>query len=201
METEDANFIPAPTYSDKDSLLIRLDPVTVIKEVEKKLAGGYYLHVEVQDANTGQIKTDKKFISTGKALMNSEGIQNVINRVSSIVNRATVLGNLPDDGAVKDFMRQWQTELRKDIFKNFERYGIESCPMAINIISIATNFSYLFLTRLIGGREAESLRATHTISEVRNPPERKGLMGFSRMWYKWNHINAKNVNFHMVQEK
>jgi len=165
---------PTQYFPQKDdsSIRFRLDPSKILYEIQKKLQGSYTEYVWVE----GQL--EKKEHTIGKKLLNDEGIQKVMTHASSIINQATVLGNFKDSNEKNRFFLFWKKNLRKELYINKYNYGIETSSAVNHILIVVSAFADLFLTRLIGRKEAESLEKTHNIVENVNQEPRKGLLGF-----------------------
>lgn len=172
---EQYGYVPPKLNSDTDSLKFRLDPTNIILEIQKRLNGGYQ---KISITEQGTYKSE--FVKIGKKLLNDEGLQRVINKISSVVNQATVLGYLADVKEVKYFMISWRKDLRSELFNNLEKYGIENSISARHILDICSDFVYLFLTRLIERNESKSLQEIHSINEIRSSDDNKGFLGFKR---------------------
>lgn len=170
METEpEIHIPPRMNYGmDADSLKFRLNPEPILFEIEKKLKGGF---LEYGKDEKGEVKS--KWVTTGSQLMNDKGIQRIMNRASSVINHATVLGYFKDFNEYFKFMYIWRGAFRREIFMNRKEYGIERVPDIDHIISVVSDFAELFLTRLIGREESKALQRmvnvveTHTVGEAK----------------------------------
>src|SRR6056297_1651369 len=169
-ETENySNSQPYLKRLDESTIRIKIDPSPILFEIQKKLAGGYEEFYQDKDGN---LKSRWKQI--GKKLLNDEGIQKCMTHASSVINQATVLGNFKDSNEKNRFFLFWKKNLRKELYINKYNYGIETSSAVNHILIVVSAFADLFLTRLIGRKEAESLEKTHNIVENVNQEPRKG---------------------------
>lgn len=173
------NNYPAmsPPEQNHNSIKERLDPSLILFEIQKKLQGGYQ-RMFIDDT-TGKIKHE--WVTTGKKLLNDEGIQKVMSHASSIINQATVLGYFKDTGEKTRFFLFWKKNLRRELYVNKYDYGIDDATGVNHILITISSFADLFLTRLIGRKEAEALEKTYNVVENVQTDNQKGLnLGFRR---------------------
>jgi len=177
MDAQDSESAPQQQQpqQDQNTVRMRLDPREILFEIQKKLEGRhekYYLN------QNGVL--DSKTVQYGKRLLNDEGIQSVMNRAYSIINQATVLGYFKDENDKNRFFMAWKDDFRKELFINKYNFGMETPSNVIHVLNVVSYFADLFLTRLLGGREAEQLSKQHNIVERVDPGQDnpRNFLGF-----------------------
>src|SRR6056297_3226844 len=161
-ETENySNSQPYLKRLDESTIRIKIDPSPILFEIQKKLGGGYEEFYQDKDGN---LKSRWKQI--GKKLLNDEGIQKCMTHASSVINQATVLGFFKDSNEKNKFFLFWKKNLRKELYINKYTYGMESSSDVNHVLIVISAFADLFLTRLIGRKDAEALEKIYNVNEL-----------------------------------
>lgn len=155
---------------DESTIKTKIDPTPILFEIQKKLAGGYEEFYENKEGNL-----QSRWRNVGKKLLNDEGIQKCMTHASSIINQATVLGFFKDTHEKTKFFLFWKKNLRKELYINKFKYGMESASDVNHVLIVISAFADLFLTRLIGRKDAEALEKIYNVHEHIEPQRNRGF--------------------------
>lgn len=164
-----------PSYNSADSLRIRLDTETVLKEIEAHLKG--MVLTEHYNAETGRYEVQGKRVS--EPLANEEGQHRLLMWVRSRVNHACVQGNFSKQD-FKIHIADMMSNLNFDLHLNIKRWGIEESN-ARYIIYAVMDLVEEFLSRTVDNQERK-LFATSTESRHEKQKQSSWGLGGGKTW-------------------
>jgi len=167
-------------YVNASALRMRLDTSPIIESIELFLRGAKI--VIMQDESGGL--TSRKMI-TGTPKANDEGIQTLLNYITSVFNTAVVQGNFPSDSKgvcrmYDDYIEEINEELVKSIINNLYEWEIKEDDVDI-IVDFVMKLTIPFMTRLIDNKERESYGESltqNTVDRVRSVGDQKSPLTF-----------------------
>ena len=152
---------------DTSFMLHRLNTKDLVDQLRITLSGEIEEAYEVNN----EIKTIIKKV--GVPLVNSKGLNYIINWFKGIVNSQTVQGNLKDD-EYANLIAGYREQINDFVFINFNNWEIEE--WAYNpIIDVVMNTIKLFLTRTLYNKERDSYNKTFQETYSNGSQNRKGL--------------------------
>tara|TARA_R100000306_G_scaffold39301_1_gene38831 strand:+ start:589 stop:1182 length:594 start_codon:yes stop_codon:yes gene_type:complete len=160
-------FFNRPIADDSlGSLQYQLDNYDIIEDVI------HDLKKEVQIiGRDGKIIWQAKYGT--QALINEQGLGNIISTLKSRLNKIISLSDLPDE-VINRIVHDIHEDLTDDFYYNFEIYKIKDIATASMIISLVTDTVYSTLRKGYMGNYMKLLRSMHSIQEIqqgqiRNP--------------------------------
>jgi hypothetical protein len=162
--------VQALNYANESSIKIRLDVSNLLKDIELDLRGKMITYS--QDENTGRI--EKIEVTVGDPKANDKGVQTIMKCVKSIINVASIQGNLEKD-QYQDFLYQLNLDLNELIFVNMFKFGISDEDYK-GIIDDILNLAFLVISRTIDNKERESYSQTVKHTENQTIDNRRGLL-------------------------
>ena len=160
--------------SDTNILTLRLDTSPLIKDIEVFLRG-----TRLEKVNDEKGVTSFQQIEVGKPLMNSEGVQAIINYLRLTLSPHTVQGNFTDSD-YRFFVAEMDNNLSCNTMINLDRWDIDENDYDHINDSIISSVQ-LFVSRLIDNKERDSYNATMRSVESNTINEgNKGFLGIGR---------------------
>lgn len=114
-----------------------------------------------------------------RALLNKEGINNLLAIARSNIDKNTNLSEYQDKEII-NLMKHLHHTLRKHLVRNWDEYGINDSTVATEILEVVTNPIFSAYKRALGGAEKELISKTISSKEVlrEKESEKGGLGGF-----------------------
>ena len=152
-------FFNKPMADDSlGSLQYQLDNYDIIEDVI------HDLKKEVQVVNReGRVIWQAK--PNTQALINEQGLGNIISTLKSRLNKIISLSDLPDE-VINRIVHDIHEDLTDDFYYNFEIYQIKDIATASMIISLVTDTVYSTLRKGYLGNYMKLLRSMHSIQEI-----------------------------------
>ena len=125
-----------------------------------------------QNEKTGRI--EQKQISVGDAKANNKGVQSIMKCVKSVINIASIQGNL-EKQQYENFLSQLNLDLNELLFVNFHKFEIKEEDYK-SIIDDILNLSELVISRTIDNKERESYSQTVKHTENQTIDNRRGIL-------------------------
>jgi len=146
-------------YNEFNALKMRLDTSPLLEKVELFLRGAAFT---VQQNETGEIKTIRTSIGVPK--MNDDGIQTILNWLSTTVNPQTVQGNYYVDNAgfsfkYEQYIEEYHIELSTLIILNAYNWDVPDNETD-GIIKVILLLIQPYMTRLLENKERDSYSQT-----------------------------------------
>lgn len=104
------------------------------------------------DPSTGQVIIEKK--TTGKQMVNPEGLRSIMGRFANLVSSQTVQGSMNDDD-FWNFIANFREDFSLELFENMYKWGVEENYYNY-IVNRVTDTLRLFISRTIGNEERKS---------------------------------------------
>lgn len=162
-------------HSDFNSLSLRMDPSTILNDIEVYLKG-YYIQT-VLNEDTG--KTEVMEVSVGEPLVNKRGVQKLMFWLKSKFNSINTQMNL-SERQYWTFLKNSRIALARDLMINLKEYGLKETNYS-GIIDTVMEALQLYLTGTIGGFFMKNITPTMKTVETHTVGEREGrkkLLGF-----------------------
>lgn len=154
------NYTDSLGYNNISALQIRLSTDPIIEKIEIFLRGEKI--VATRDDN-GNIVTQR--VQFGKPKCNEEGIQSILNLVTSTFNSQTVQGNFTTEDMYWNYVQPFEISLIKTIMLNLYTWEIKIKDYSI-IVDTIMGFLIPFMSRLIKNGERDSYSNTMQIRET-----------------------------------
>jgi len=139
--------------SDSSFMRYRLDSEPILARIETFLKGTKRIMVRDPEGNFFEQEEE---IST--PLANRTGVNQLMNKLHTIINAQTVQGNL-DTNHYYELIAEWRGDLKDDLIMNCSEWGIEDNKLdyiANTIMAIVETF----FTRPINNKERDSYKET-----------------------------------------
>lgn len=146
-------------YTSSSALEIRLNTENLLLKIESFLRGGSYIMEE--DKDSGKIST--KFISQGDPKANREGVQSILNYLTSVFNPQVVQGNFTEDQYDK-YVLEVNINLLQIILTNCPRWEINDDDIEY-IIDFIMMIVIPYMSRTLDNKERESYADTFKTTE------------------------------------
>lgn len=136
---------------------IRLDTQDILDKIQAFLRGERVCYVETEAG----IRTELKKVGTPK--MNPDGVQSIMNWLTSTINAMTVQGNF-DENLFYIYIRKFMEDLAYNLILNSNKWGLADHDIELVQASIKTTI-VPFFSRLLGNKERESYTQTFVTKE------------------------------------
>jgi len=166
-------------FNSASALQIRLDPSSIIENVELFLSGK---KIVVEQDDAGKIAT--RHLEIGKPKANSRGIQAILNRIQLVINPQAVQGNFSCDSPslstkYEDYIYYIRCDFAETLMINLYEWDVEEEDYD-DIIDSIMNLIEPFMTRLIGNKEREGYADTFKTIESNKINENTGFNLFNK---------------------
>lgn len=159
-------------YNAASSLQIRLDPEPILRKIEFNLRG----YEEKIDVENGEPKVIIE--RTGVPMANNIGIQAIKSRVDTIINNATVQGNMTEE-EIGEYLCTTRQDFALDLIINAHVYGIK-LNYYNRIISMIYSMVVPYMTRTKNDGERRSYSTITNFESRSNEISRGGMNPFRR---------------------
>lgn len=157
-------------FIDNNILNLRLNNDVLLRDIEIFLSGK-----KIEKVIEGR-ETKFHEIKIGNPLMNSQGVQAIINYLRLTISPHTVQGNFTD-GDYRDFVKEMDDNLSCTITPNIDRWDINDDDYDHIIDSIMSSVQ-MFVSRLIDNKERDSYASTLRSVESNTVDSKGGLKIF-----------------------
>lgn len=146
-----------PQNMDDNTFRQRNDPAPLIQKFRLHLMNAYILEEHRENEDTGETITVKKFKfrKNTTPMANKEGVEGIINYLTTIINNHIVQGHLPTIDEFKDAMKNISKDLLTHFYDKQNDWGISDSNVDVLAVE-SVNMIYLFLSRTLFNKERES---------------------------------------------
>lgn len=170
-QTGRGNTVSNAFYQAEGIVKLRLDTKPLLDDIELFLRGQV---IEVIRDKVGRPKTQRAKV--GKAKANDQGVQDIMTKVTSIINPSVVQGNF-DIARFEEYIFECRMELSEMLFVNRMEYQIDVKDYNI-VIDFIMKLVEPYVSRLVDNLERESYSQTIRTVESATLEKRKGIMPF-----------------------
>lgn len=143
-----------------DSIIWRLEARDIVEQIEHHLKGEFLVDKEITIDDKLEI-IQEWTADPAAAVMNDQGVKSVVSLVQILVNKVTFLSNLDDDEII-DVCRDMHLAIARDVYNNWNDYGINKQPGPI--INEIMTLVFVGFKRAMGAGERTSLYALENIN-------------------------------------
>ncbi len=177
---------------DSNLIMWQLELDNILERIEHLLRGDI-VKVDKDENVTYEVPKDKSLI-----ILNSYGVQLIMNVTSFYLNRNTILSTYADN-RINEILYDLGNELADVIYINYEKMGMDTIEKKsrheILILNILHTIESAY-NRALGGGERDSLRSARVVTESLSPggrfPQQYGLQ---RKRHRGGFLNPRNWQF------
>jgi hypothetical protein len=153
-QTQDVVSTINAQSNDFYALNLRLNPDPLLARTEMYLRGAKIEYIETPQGIQG------RKVNIGVPLANNFGVQQILNRIGSIINPQVVQGNFPSDDTGYSFeyeyyIREVRYSIAEFLFINLDNFEIDEAQYE-GICDFIMDIVIPFMSRLIDNKERDS---------------------------------------------
>ena len=169
MQQEDyEEIVEQDTGISANALHLRLNTDAFLDRAEKVIRGKQEI---LERTNDGRIV--KRTLKLGEPRANAVGVQNIMDKLSVVINPQCVQGNFSDIERMDDWQIRFEVDTMEEIMINMNKWGIKETDVQ-SIFNNIKNPVNLFTTRLLDNLERESYGKTMRITENNRSYDEEG---------------------------
>ena len=159
-------------FTNAGVIQLRLDTNQLLEQLESYLKGTKI--IGYQEVN-GAIRPIES--TTGKAKMNSLGVQSVMSWLTPLLSPHTVQGNYKDVNDLQNFLCRLEIDLFSYLMINIHEFNINEYEID-GVVDMIINTAEPFFTRLLENKERESYGQSMVHRESRSAETKDGFKIF-----------------------